>query len=48
MSHVQGKEGIVVSGEYAIGLAMIRHGFNMAALMSRYALDVDWRDPANW
>jgi len=40
--------GIVVAGEYGIGLAMIRVGYNMATLMSKYAEDVDWRNPVHW
>ena len=37
-----GKEGIVVGGEYGIGIAMLDAGFNMATLMSRYDVNVDW------
>lgn len=31
-----GKKGIVVGGEYGIGLALLKAGHNMATLMSRY------------
>ncbi len=33
---LQGKDSIVVGGEYGIGAALLRYDYNMATLMSRY------------
>lgn len=44
----KGKAGIVAAGEYGMGKTMLRLGYNMASLLSRYAQDVDWRVPAHW
>lgn len=40
--------GIVVGGEYGLTAALLRRGHNVATLMSRYARDVDWRQPLHW
>jgi len=34
--------GIIIGGEYGIGIAMLDAGYNMATLMSRYDVNVDW------
>ncbi|GAX85977.1 hypothetical protein CEUSTIGMA_g13393.t1 [Chlamydomonas eustigma] len=44
----KGRDSIILSGEYSIGLTMIRFGYNMATLMLKYSQDVDWRDPIHW
>lgn len=43
-----GDEGIVVGGEYGLTRSQLDAGHNVAALMSRYARGVDWRDRAHW
>ena len=37
-----GKYGIVVGGEFAITIALLAAGYNMATLMSCYDINVDW------
>ncbi len=41
-------QGIVVGGEYGISRGMFKAGYNVATLMSKYAVDTDWRNPQNW
>jgi hypothetical protein len=41
-------QGIVVGGEYGITRGMFKAGYNVATLMSKYAVDTDWRNPQNW
>lgn len=43
-----GDEGIVVKGEYGLSTVLLSSGFNIATLLSRYAMGTDWRDPEHW
>ena len=39
---------MVVKGEYGLTEAMMKHGHNVATLMSKYGRGVDWRDRRHW
>lgn len=41
-------EGVVVGGEYGMTLALLKRGYNVATLMSRYARDINWAEPKHW
>ena len=38
----------MVKGEYGLSTALLSAGYNIATLMSKYEVGVDWRDPENW
>ena len=41
-------DGIVVKGEYGLSTALVLAGHNIATLLSKYRVGIDWRDPQHW